>query len=156
MKIFPFPSSIEGRWLMFFPTRFFRFLYSSSLLPRWINFTIRRFFTFFESGSLCAAAICRWSISTPASEPTSFTSWLGFSYYEIGTPLISKQSLLRYCWVSSRAHSTRYSDWSCFSIVPASSPSFSSSEFVIVVYFRVSRGMVAQKNRKIGNSGLRK
>ena len=58
---------------MFFPTRFFRFLYSSSFLSRWINFTIRRFFTFFESGSLCAAAIWRSSISTPASEPTSFT-----------------------------------------------------------------------------------
>ena len=87
------------------------------------------------SGSLCAAAMWRSSISTPASEPTSFTSWLGFSYDEIGMPLISKQSLLRYCWVSSRAHSTRYSDWSCLSIAPASSLSFSSSEFVIVVYF---------------------
>ena len=79
----------------------------------------------------------------PASEPTSFISWLGFSYDDIGTPLISEQSLLRYCWVSSRAHSSRYSDWSCLSIVPASSPSFSSSEFVIVVEFFIEVSCLA-------------
>ena len=57
----------------------------------------------------CAYAAMSLSlISAPISEPISLSICVGLSDL-IVTPVISRQSLLRYCCVSSNDHSIRYS-----------------------------------------------
>ena len=69
------------------------------------------------------------------SEPISLTICLGLSSDLILIPVISRQSLLRYCCVSSNEHSIRYRVSSCLLLVPTNSTCFCSSEAVTSLYF---------------------
>ena len=93
--------------------KLFTFLiYFFSLVPL-EKFGNIRFLTFFESGSLGTTAIWLSSTSAPINVPISLASSLGLSWLVIATPVISRQSLLRYCWVSSSEQSIRHSLESC-------------------------------------------
>ena len=48
-----------------------------------------------NEAKLCAAAMSLSLMSTPIREPISLTICLGLSWGVIGTPVISKQSLLK-------------------------------------------------------------
>ena len=100
---------MEDKCRIFFPKKLLTFPVYFFLLVPLEKFDNIRFLTFFESGSLGTTAIWLSSISAPTNVPISLTSSLGLSWLVIATPVISRQPLLRYCWVSSREQSIRYS-----------------------------------------------